>query len=584
MEKFRKLTPQKRVGALNAIFGERGGEVASVLVEAGVEGWKSINAETAKAVPVNEKINQQMETTRAKLEAIQGSLTNLVATGFTPMLNTVKPMLDLTNSLVGEFQEFGATYPGIASVATHLFGVSSALLAGYTGVRALTTSWKLWRIASTVGASEQSLLTFLRNVRTDATNAGTAIENAGTKTGRLRGAVGGVGSIAAALGVALAIDQLVQLKTEIDSRANEIEELKKKSGEVYRLYFPEKWKLIQAMQGGPTTENESSLRALAAKEAVDVGEKYNVNQQLELSLDVLKPGSLWKNFWYQEKPFTDASVVPVFGNRYDPKVASGKLFELDHRLIIPEVMKEFVRGLHTGTVLPNVSREGRERVEQTLAISPEFGDTYRKAVAELANEALMLQGKVAPVGESLNILNLALYPLPTSVSKTTVEFDKVIPPISKFPTLINNAGDAAQNFTNRLNNLLLNVTPATGGTGGTTTTGAAGGTTTSGPPSLLSPLPTVRPRPSSPVELKKSHASLSSFREMPLTPQLKTLSLLPSDGVARNRESSSRQSDATPRSVHHVNRRNYIYINESSNPKVTADTILRELKRREARS
>ncbi len=62
MEKFRKFSSEKRLELLNEIFGEQGGKVAGVMSEAGAEGWRNVGKEAAKAVPVQEKINQQMAT------------------------------------------------------------------------------------------------------------------------------------------------------------------------------------------------------------------------------------------------------------------------------------------------------------------------------------------------------------------------------------------------------------------------------------------------------------------------------------------------------------------------------------------
>ncbi|MGA9774007.1 MAG: phage tail tape measure protein, partial [Blastocatellia bacterium] len=157
-EQLQELPAEKRMIVLNKAFGEQGAKAFNAFVEAGVAGWKNVTAEAAKAVPVNDKINAQMETYNAKMEAVMGSIENLTATAFTPMLGTLKPVLDLTNNIVGSLQGFAKENPAVAGIAGHLMGIGSAALVGYAGVKALTTSFKLMRIASAVGSNEAAIL------------------------------------------------------------------------------------------------------------------------------------------------------------------------------------------------------------------------------------------------------------------------------------------------------------------------------------------------------------------------------------------------------------------------------------------
>ncbi|MGA9770848.1 MAG: phage tail tape measure protein, partial [Blastocatellia bacterium] len=160
-EQLQKLPAEKRMIVLNKAFGEQGAKAFNAFVEAGVAGWKNVTAEAAKAVPVNDKINAQMETYNAKMEAVMGSIENLTATAFTPMLGTLKPVLDLTNNIVGSLQRFAKENPAIAGVAGHLLGIGSAALIGYAGVKTLTTGLALFRIASAVGSNQTAILGML---------------------------------------------------------------------------------------------------------------------------------------------------------------------------------------------------------------------------------------------------------------------------------------------------------------------------------------------------------------------------------------------------------------------------------------
>lgn len=148
MEKFRGLNQQQSAKWLNNIFGERGQEVAGAMVKVGLDGWKSITAESAKAVPVNEKITQQMATYNAKVEALTGSIQNLTASAFMPMLDTAKPLVDTLNTGAGALQGWAAAHPGLARVGGQLFGMTGVVVTLYGAVKMGTAAWGLYSIAS----------------------------------------------------------------------------------------------------------------------------------------------------------------------------------------------------------------------------------------------------------------------------------------------------------------------------------------------------------------------------------------------------------------------------------------------------
>lgn len=180
MEKFRKYSSEKRLEILNKLYGEQGGKVAGVMVDAGAEGWRNVATEAAKAVPVNEKINQQMATYNAKMEAILGTLDNIKAVSFTPMLNTVKPLLDTANSLLGTVQGFAQEHRNIAGIGSTLVGVGSTVLVLKGTIGALTTSWRLWRLASAVSKSD-NLIEYFAQMKTGAVTTAAVVETSAAK-------------------------------------------------------------------------------------------------------------------------------------------------------------------------------------------------------------------------------------------------------------------------------------------------------------------------------------------------------------------------------------------------------------------
>lgn len=202
MEKFRALNQQESAKWLNNIFGERGQEVASAMVKVGLDGWKNITAESAKAVPVNQKIEQQMATYNAKVEALTGSIQNLTASAFLPALETAKPLVDTLNTGVSALQGWAASHPGVAGVGVQLFGVASIATTVIFGLKGAVTAVRLWQIASSVSVGQTGQLTFMRALGAQSVATGVQLEGAAGKAGRLKGMLGG---FPAQIGVTIAL-------------------------------------------------------------------------------------------------------------------------------------------------------------------------------------------------------------------------------------------------------------------------------------------------------------------------------------------------------------------------------------------
>ena len=218
MEKLRALNPKDRLQALNDVFGQEGGRVAGQMVEQGLEGWRKINEEIAKAVPVQEKINEQMTTYNAKTEALSGSWINFKATAFTPLMESTKTFLDQANSIVGTMQKFSAENPGLTGTLTTIAAYGTTALVVYSAFKTLTTGFKLFRLASAFSRSE-GLIPYLNSTATAANSATTAMATATTRATGLRGAIQRIGAnstvrigvqIAAIMGIEYAISKAIE--------------------------------------------------------------------------------------------------------------------------------------------------------------------------------------------------------------------------------------------------------------------------------------------------------------------------------------------------------------------------------------
>jgi TP901 family phage tail tape measure protein len=158
MEKLRNLSTEQRLEFGEKLFGKEGMGIASIMMKAGVQGWNEINARIDKTAGSQEMLNQVTQTYNNKMESLLGTIDNLKATAFTPMLDTLKPVVDLTNTAVGGMQEFAKDHQTLASFSTHLVGVGSAGLVATGGIKAAIAAAKLWQISRAVSSGDATLL------------------------------------------------------------------------------------------------------------------------------------------------------------------------------------------------------------------------------------------------------------------------------------------------------------------------------------------------------------------------------------------------------------------------------------------
>lgn len=445
MEQFRKLTGEKRAEALNRVFGEQGGKVAGAMVESGAEGWRNITTESAKAVSVNEKINQQMATYAAKMEALEGTITNLKAVTFTPMLDSLKPGIDLTNQIVSGLQGFAEAHPAIAKTGTTLFGLAAVNMTVYSGIRMMITGWRLWKIVSAVGAGEQGLLTFLRKTRTESLAAGDAMQTASVKAGglksRLSGLSGGV-TVALRIGSIIGLEYAIQtaIQTYLDAREAE---------KGARRATSENVKALDNLVTNSTKANVPVDPKIYESQATSTFSILNLDDQLKKSLGAsLQAGSKYNSFNEFFKGFLPANWNQYGAEGFQPHMAKQVFREKAPELSRTEVMLPFLKLLEEK--IPNQAQ--RSEVHGVLA--QEFPTAFKEASQQLVAQ----QAQLTAANDSV-IAELLKLPKPTT--EVTESFKKLHPSLVTLPSSFTLAGDAATNFANRINE--LNVTSPTPG-------------------------------------------------------------------------------------------------------------------------
>lgn len=370
-EKLRGLQGSIRKEALVKAFGTEGEKVFGAMVDAGLDGWKSFVAESKKAVEVNAKINAQMETFNSKLEAVQGSISNLVASGFTPMLNSVKPILDGTNSLIGNMQAFGKEHPNIAKVASAIFGVGSTTLVVTGAITMLTAKWRMWKIVSAVSSGDTQLLTFLQNVQAQTTTTAAGLGSAATRAAWYKRELTGVPAV---LGTTLVLTvgaevlaYIYQLKQEADAAWAEAKGTATSTAKATEKLYASPASSQQIMQMG-------QAHAPASLDAFITG----INARL-------------KQEQLEQAPSPIGAAVPIYGAYdilkkafYQPEAGQNKIAQ-DLKSYMPELKMPAEFAFFIDAVNKRKDLSGEEKknyIQGANTAFPESAAQYERAMQE----------------------------------------------------------------------------------------------------------------------------------------------------------------------------------------------------------
>lgn len=152
MQQFDKLSAKDRTQWMETMFGTLGSQAANVMVDA--KGWKEFNAEQAKTVSLQDKSAMKAQDYNNKMESLQGTLTNLKVAIFEPMLPGATAIVDKANELTGAIQTFVKAHPDVAKYAVSFLALGSAALVVTSGVKALTSAVRLYKMTSAFSRGE----------------------------------------------------------------------------------------------------------------------------------------------------------------------------------------------------------------------------------------------------------------------------------------------------------------------------------------------------------------------------------------------------------------------------------------------
>jgi TP901 family phage tail tape measure protein len=122
----------------SAIFGQEGGRPAMILTQAGVKGYEAAQKQVDNQADLQDRVNMSLGTFDAKLEALSGTIENVMATIATQTGNAIKPVMTGANSLLGPVGDFFGSHPGAGTAGL----LATAAAGSYLTSRIGGSLWK----------------------------------------------------------------------------------------------------------------------------------------------------------------------------------------------------------------------------------------------------------------------------------------------------------------------------------------------------------------------------------------------------------------------------------------------------------
>lgn len=173
MAQFNKLTEKDKSQWMQQLFGTLGKGAGNILANA--DGWKQFNAEQDKTIGMAEQNANISKNFNNQLEALQGTVKNLVVTGFGPLLPEVTKAVSSFNDLVSSVQEFAKAHPNLTGLVAKLALLGTTALTAVGGVKALWNGIQMFRMAKNF-TSEEKLISFFQKVGAGAQTSSQTVE------------------------------------------------------------------------------------------------------------------------------------------------------------------------------------------------------------------------------------------------------------------------------------------------------------------------------------------------------------------------------------------------------------------------
>lgn len=172
MSQFQNLTAEDRSQWMETMFGTLGAGAGNIL--SNVEAWKKFNTEQDKTIGLAAKNAEVSKNFNNQLEALTGSLTNLVVTGFGPLLPTFTSAAQSANSLVGSLIDFGRANPTLTSTVAKLVLLGTTAVTVVGALKTLSNGFQLLKFAANF-SSEDRAMSFFQKMKQTAEGAAPAV-------------------------------------------------------------------------------------------------------------------------------------------------------------------------------------------------------------------------------------------------------------------------------------------------------------------------------------------------------------------------------------------------------------------------
>lgn len=459
-----KLSDEKMVGFGNALAGEEGASVFQAMVNNGDQ-WGAFNQEMTNSISLMNKSAKNAETFSNKIEALTGSLQNLGAAGFTPMLKPLGDLTDKTNDWVGGLTEAAKANPNIARMATTIGLVASAFLAfkGGSGLLSkfggdVTSSFTTaWKSADTFKGKLGALKNFAANPITVSLQI---------------------------MAAGMTIDHILKVFEEVRDRNKQLEENNKSLREQYENLMGS-GKLFN--YSGETGQNRKELDTFADK----VLETMKMGRSLEFALQPERAG-LFEHFWTSQRPYApqtgwgSTKIGDNFTTPFSPDIAADmwKKSDVTAGFRDPNVLARLLARIESGggdmklndsaiklleSAIEKVA--GTEKTQQARQIlSDERRNTqmpgglfnFSQFWNPLQQNTKQTTQTFGQLQQPANNLTQGLSGLSGQVSPLGNSFSGLNTNVSGSAASINQMTSAAQNFASRVNS--LEMKPPTFGT------------------------------------------------------------------------------------------------------------------------
>jgi TP901 family phage tail tape measure protein len=433
MEKFRKLSTQQQINALNQLGGDQGMAAGMVMIQKGAEGWQKIVDKVERASDLQSTINVKTETFNSKLEAVLGTGENLVARTFTPLLNKLKPAADGVNTLLAGMEGFAKSNPALSNTLTSIVGLGSTYLVVSGGIGAAQRSLALWRMTGRIAAAENAALSAsMRGVGTQATVTALQIQTANRSLmtdartfGRRFGTTFMRGVGIAIAGVAIADLITSKFRDELDKARQDLADSQAQGYEVYKKLPKDKQREFAPREAA------QALEALNQKGAL----KRAFNPSIWESLNSI-PGLIGMS----------ASDMPYARGftSFEKGTAAEQIRKLAPSLGDVDVMRHFIAKVQAGAL--GLDYKQRERLLQ--AAEAAFPQVFKQAEDKFKQLGFTIEGLNPNLRSTSEIITGSLNPAIEGATKRLnligpVPNENGVPPLG-FPSRAS-GGDVLRN-------------------------------------------------------------------------------------------------------------------------------------------